>query len=235
MKKTGKSHSYIYVKDIIESFDYILLSDIYQNQMSKLKLQCNKGHIFDIVWKKFITGSRCRKCHSENRRLGIDYIREHIKKIAAGYECLSSTYKNNSTKLKFKCDKEHMFEASWNHFSRGARCPHCYNLIRGCFGEDNPMWNPNLTKEHREDTRNYPEYKEWVKKIYKKDNYTCQKCKQYGGSLNAHHIKSYSSVPKLRTEISNGITFCIDCHNNFHHIYGKGNNTKEQLEEFLCQ
>ena len=37
----------------------------------------------------------------------------------------------------------------------------------------------------------------------------------------------------MRTDESNGITLCKNCHKNFHSIYGFGNNTKEQFEEWI--
>lgn len=75
-------------------------------------------------------------------------------------------------------------------------------------------------------------YKEWRELVFKKDNYICQKC----GSLEKirpHHIESFSSNPELRTETSNGITLCNDCHKNFHHIFGIKNNTQNQLTIYL--
>jgi len=51
--------------------------------------------------------------------------------------------------------------------------------------------------------------------------------------LNVHHIEGYAENKHLRIDVSNGITFCQKCHNVFHRIYGKKNNNRSQLEEFL--
>lgn len=64
--------------------------------------------------------------------------------------------------------------------------------------------------------RTAEEYKEWRSKVYERDNYTCQKCKQRGGKLNAHHIKEWALYPKERYVVSNGITYCEDCHRIIH-------------------
>ena len=101
------------------------------------------------------------------------------------------------------------------------------------FGSNNPNWNPNLTSTDREIDRKYPEYTKWRKEIYERDNYTCQICGKIGGILNAHHIEGYAKNPSLRTTLSNGITLCEKHHKDFHHQYGKGNNTKEQFIEFI--
>ena len=92
--------------------------------------------------------------------------------------------------------------------------------------------NPNLTEEQR--GRNFPEYIEWRDAVYKRDGYTCQHCgDSIGGTLNAHHIDGYHNNPELRTTLSNGITLCEKCHKNFHHQYGRGDNTREQFDEWM--
>ena len=54
--------------------------------------------------------------------------------------------------------------------------------------------------------------KEWRDLIFKRDNWTCQKCGARGVYIEAHHIKAVSEYPRLRYLLSNGITLCLDCH-----------------------
>jgi 5-methylcytosine-specific restriction endonuclease McrA len=59
--------------------------------------------------------------------------------------------------------------------------------------------------------------REWRKKIYERDNYTCQICNDRSKRghpviLNAHHIKSFAEYPEERYDINNGMTLCRDCH-----------------------
>lgn len=107
------------------------------------------------------------------------------------------------------------------------------NAYYGKFGENHPCWNPKKTNKERILERKYPEYVKWRTAVFKKDNYTCKKCRKHGGKLNAHHIESYSDNKELRLTLSNGITLCVICHNKFHKKYGRGNNTKKQYTEFI--
>lgn len=73
----------------------------------------------------------------------------------------------------------------------------------------------------------------WRESSFARDGFTCQRCGRVGGELNCHHIYNFADYPELRTSIENGITLCKKCHTGFHEKYGKKNNVKEQLDEFL--
>lgn len=107
-------------------------------------------------------------------------------------------------------------------------CSSCCSALFNS-GEDNYLWNPNKTEEERLLGRNYPEYREFIAKVLHRDNYTCQCCKKTSNEakLNVHHLDGYNWCFSLRTDVTNGITLCANCHKNFHSIYGTGNNTKE--------
>jgi 5-methylcytosine-specific restriction endonuclease McrA len=76
-------------------------------------------------------------------------------------------------------------------------------------------------------------YLEWREKVFKRDRFTCQFCGSKGGKIEAHHMNSYDTFLDERCKLDNGTTLCIEHHADFHEVFGKGSNTKEQFEEFL--
>ena len=64
-----------------------------------------------------------------------------------------------------------------------------------------------------------------VSEFYRKGN-------GFEGVMEPHHLDGYNKFKEKRTDINNGILLCVNCHKEFHKIYGYGNNTKEQFKEF---
>ena len=88
------------------------------------------------------------------------------------------------------------------------------------------------------------QYKNWRKKVFKRDNYTCQDCFERGIELQAHHKKAFSiilaeflkeydqfspiedkeTLVRLATkyqpfwDITNGKTLCLKCHKKIQHF-----------------
>ena len=95
-------------------------------------------------------------------------------------------------------------------------------------------WNKGMgNSTENERIRFSDEYKDWVRSVLERDNFTCQKSGLRGGDLEVHHINNFSEFPELRFERKNGITLRKEIHLEFHKLYGWKNNTMEQLKEFL--
>ena len=153
---------------------------------------------------------------------------------------ISDLMPSSSCVVKIQCDNcNDILNVKWNDYNNHNHngkyyCNKCANKIF-LSGENHPRWNPNLSQEEREQGRNYPEYIEFIKKVLKRDNYTCQCCGDNNTKRNieVHHLDGYDWCKQKRTDETNGITLCHNCHKNFHSIYGYGNNTKEQFEEWI--
>jgi len=105
---------------------YKLMSTEYIGAKSKLKFKCSEGHIFSMTWDNFSQGNKCPEC----KKLTIEYVKEQTPIIQEGYELLSTKYIGVHSKLKFKCDRGHVFKITWNSFSQDRKCPECYNELR---------------------------------------------------------------------------------------------------------
>lgn len=75
----------------------------------------------------------------------------------------------------------------------------------------------------------------WAREVKDRDHYSCQnpKCKSRSGIMHAHHVLNYADYPESRYEVTNGITLCEACHTEFHSLYGKERNNREQINEFF--
>lgn len=147
--------------------------------------------------------------------------------------------KKSTAMVKCKCDGcgieyEMMYcnyvKQYYNHKNK-IYCLHCNKRCTNG-GENAWNWNPNKTNEERALGRTLGEHNEWTKKVLARDNYKCIICGSKEG-IEAHHLNAYHWCVEGRTDVTNGVCLCGKHHKNFHSIYGKGNNTKEQFEEYI--
>src|SRR5208282_1135123 len=81
----------------------------------------------------------------------------------------------------------------------------------GMKGETHWNWKGGISGDKNR-IRASSAYKFWRKAVFQRDNWTCVKCGQWGGYLEADHIKGFAEYPELRFEVSNGQTLCKPCH-----------------------
>lgn len=209
----------------------------YESTNDKLILKDKNNYIYNItIFGLKLINKRKGKLRKFGQ--GNDYflhnIKNYLKINNINYIVKSKNLITTTEDIEFICDKNHKFYMSWNEFQNGTRCPICD--IKNRSGINHWKYNPNITKKEREKKRLYlgeEIYNNWHNSVFERDNYTCQCCgDNHGGNLEAHHINSYNWDKENRFNIDNGITLCNKCHKKFHHLYGYGNNTKKQFEEF---
>jgi len=107
-----------------------ILNGRYENGNSRLDFECSHGHLWNAVAWSVKRRSWCPHCSSADHiertrsaRLGIDAM----KSLAASRsgECLSDEYVNNSSSLRWRCSKGHMWLASPSNIKNGRWCPYC--------------------------------------------------------------------------------------------------------------
>lgn len=181
----------------------------------------------------------CTECGKMFTRKGSEVHRD-----SKNYFCTdvcSNRYYNRLRDLKidYKCDycgKRFKIQKSQKKNNKNTYCSvECKDKHHSILisGENAPRWNPNLTDEERLIKRKTPEYSEWRRKVFERDEYKCIKCRGRGSSLNAHHILNHSEHTDLRLDINNGVTLCYECHKEFHKKFGWNHNNEKQLKEFI--
>ena len=146
--------------------------------------------------------------------------------------------KGSNAKLDYSCDRcGDLLKVTKNDYSNHNHdgkyyCRKCSAFLFNS-GENSGKYNPNKTDEERENGRSYPEYLEFIRNVLARDNYTCQCCGKEHDDIEVHHLDGYNWCIEKRTDETNALLLCSTCHSNFHSIYGRGNNTKEQFEEWI--
>ena len=187
-----------------------------------------------------------RKNISESHK-GIIFSKEHKQKISENMrgdknpakrpevrEKISRSIKRNPNRwfLGKRFSEEHKEKLSEAHRGHKVLAETKRKISESLSGKNHWNWKGGITPMNQKIRRSL-EYHLWQESVFARDNRICQKYGRKSGRLVAHHIQNFARYPELRLVIDNGITLSIGAHQEFHKQYGKTNNTKEQLEEFL--
>ena len=77
-------------------------------------------------------------------------------------------------------------------------------------GKRGAQWKGGITSSERLERVKFQHNVQ--KKVFKRDNYTCQLCGERGGKLQVDHIQSWTEYVELRFDINNCRTVCMECH-----------------------
>jgi hypothetical protein len=101
---------------------------------------------------------------------------------------------------------------------KGRKFPHLkktekwYQAIReAMIGSKNPLWKGGITPVNRAIRMSF-EMKQWRVAVFKRDDYRCLDCGIKGGDIHADHIYPFAYFPRLRFDLNNGRTLCVECH-----------------------
>lgn len=196
-------------------------------------------------WKQITFN--CDNCGKECKRVKSEYdlTKLHFCSYECRYDGISKNYRgikryNFSSKIIkcAHCGKEvikapNRIKRSINNFCS----PECtWKFAENYTGAKRYNYKPELTQEERlanKTRHNSVKYRKWIRDVFKRDDYTCVITGIRGnGELVAHHLDGWHWCEDKRYDVSNGVTLKKEIHELFHKIYGNGNNTKEQFEEF---
>jgi hypothetical protein len=112
------------MQEIAKSKGGECLSKEYINNYTKLKWRCKYDHIFFTIPGSIKRGTWCHKCHINETKHKIIQM-QNIAKEHNG-KCLSIKYINSRTKLKWECEKKHIFNTiPTTIINKNYWCPIC--------------------------------------------------------------------------------------------------------------
>ncbi len=187
----------------------------------KIRKNISIAHIGQIPWNK--------------GKVGVQVSQKKGKKFPQFSGENSPHWKSKIKKVCQQCNKSFEVKPSLQ------RIKFCSNKCAGLSkrGENHPQWKNGGIQPLYETVRRLVEYKEWRKRIFQRDNYTCQECFNRGGKLHSHHNKKsfaiifqeflyqynqFSPIEDKETlvrlaityepfwDINNGQTLCEECH-----------------------
>lgn len=152
----------------------------------------------------------CPICKSHVKWCNKTYCSKKCFTISQTGKNLSEEHKKKLSEVKKGKKIKHLYTPEIIEKIRKALTGKPQLLNRG---EKHPNYiDGGKEKWERQKAMGRVEYKEWRRNVFKRDDYTCQECKQRGKRINADHIKPWAMFPDLRYELKNGRTLCVSCH-----------------------
>lgn len=202
----------------------------YQTKQKSISLTCSNCNTeFTRLKSRFKEAEYyfcCKECRSEylnthNKR----YCKKCGKELSKyGNNTLCEECKHNEKYIKFNCAYCGKESERLKIHTKGETL-FCSRKCMGLYKRIDPTKLADVSKD--------PKIVDWSKKVISKFNNTCIKCgKHFDKGLNAHHLNSKDWDKDNMYNVDNGVPLCNECHQDYHMLYGYGNNTEEQFLEW---
>jgi hypothetical protein len=117
-----------YIKFVVTEKGGEWVFGIYRNSLSKIKIKCQNGHVWETTIGSILAKHWCPEC-AGHTHYSIEQMRDFAKE--KGGKCLSDEFINSQTPLLWECEKRHQWRAiSNNIINQGTWCPKCAGKAR---------------------------------------------------------------------------------------------------------
>lgn len=254
-------HSMDAVQQFFLEENCILLDDAYQDNKTPLRYQCQCGNNSLITLAHFLRGIRCEDCINRKRvKYNTEYIKEMIE--SEGCQYISHEKDSFDTEVTIICTCGRKGEVHLPSFRLGSKCRICgrESISEKMSGENHHNWKGGISylsnylrqflSDWKKESFKFCDYKCAISQ--EKSN----------GKFEVHHLYSVNLIindinTKLELEIKPkiqdytekelnslsdlfikennkilGVVLSPAIHKLYHLVYGYGDNTPEQFEEF---
>lgn len=252
--------SFEFVKGFFNYMGCTLLSTKFENNTDKLKFICLCGKEDKITFASFKRGLKCKECSgnksSKNQPYIIEFIDYYLSSL--GLKLLSNEYKNNRTQLKYVCTCGNVAYSDLAHIMMDKRCDQC--AIERRSGENNHLYDEGQTPlfihlrdklgQWKKDSMKDCNYKcvitgdsfDVIHHLYGfnmilKETMSILNLDYYD-EIDKYNEETLKKIEDKCVELhyTYGLGVCLSepIHKLFHSkdLYGIGDNTPEQFEEF---
>lgn len=128
-------------KKVAQKIGIKCLSTRYEGVNSPMKWQCGTcTHIWETTYQAIAVAGRtgnkaCPACYVIKNKKGHNIELCHKYAQQRDGQCLTKTYKDQYTKMKWECKEGHQWKTQFKQIKIGRWCPHCAELKRKCKGQ----------------------------------------------------------------------------------------------------
>lgn len=130
VSESTTKHSLDFIRNEFKQRGYLLISTKYKGNKSKLAYRCERHPevVQYIRYNDLQQGHGCAECAKEIKpvnALTYDFVKSEFEK--RGYELISTKYKDNKTKMSYRCKKhpEIIQKIKYNVLQQGCGCRFC--------------------------------------------------------------------------------------------------------------